>query len=384
MLQPEEMREKISSSDKANDKKAQLTLQDLQTVIEIFQGTYNFSAAHPEIKCRYINNKKSYAESGEKIAFFQKVETEMQGVINIYLETKAQTQNDLPYDKILVSENNCCKLEALLIEYFQKPHAAHNCHALVQLDGVMTNFNNMMGKWARDNTPLGRLSMLAGMNLLPLPAAEKYLLEQLNDANNPDLFIKTIANSYVESALILLKHLSPSVIFKKDPQIANNALELAIAKGRHHFDSDKRSSLTLGCIIDTMFAIIKKENLDVELFHNIEGDNIPPIALAVSHGDVKSTTYLLELGVFKPETEQDAPGEASGDIPPYEQMSAMISGYTICMIGPTKQELKSEDETCYHYDTYSLLIENEWKIRTEECKVLIDSYRHPRNSKVSP
>jgi hypothetical protein len=184
--------------------------------------------------------------------------------------------------------------------------------------------------------------------------------------------------------MILLKHLSPSIIFKKDPQLANNALELAIAKGRHHFDSDKRSSLTLGCIIDTMFAIIKKENLDVELFHNIEGNNIPPIALAVSHGDVKSTTYLLELGVIKPETEQDAPDEASGDIPPYEQMSAMISGYTICMIGPTKQELKSEDETCYHYDTYSFLIENEWKIRTEECKALIESYRHPRNSKVSP
>jgi hypothetical protein len=190
MLQPEDMRKEISASDKVNSNKHQLTLQDLQTVIEIFQGSYNFSAVHPEIKCRYINNKKSYVEGGEKIAFFQKVETEMQGVINIYLEIKAQTQNDIPYDQILVSENNCHKLEALLIEYFQKSHAVHDCHALVQLDGVITNFNNIMGKWSRDNTPLGRLSTLACTNLLPLPAAEKYLLDHLND------FIKTLISQH--------------------------------------------------------------------------------------------------------------------------------------------------------------------------------------------
>ncbi len=73
MFQPEDMRKKISGSDKVNSNKHQLTLQDLQTVLEIFQGTYNFSATHPEIKCRYINNKKSYAEGVQKIAFFQKV-----------------------------------------------------------------------------------------------------------------------------------------------------------------------------------------------------------------------------------------------------------------------------------------------------------------------
>lgn len=66
-------------------KKSRLTLQDLHTVIEIYQGTYNFSASHPEIKRNYINTK-IYAKGGEKHAFFQPAETEMDLVTKIYNE----------------------------------------------------------------------------------------------------------------------------------------------------------------------------------------------------------------------------------------------------------------------------------------------------------
>lgn len=377
MQLPGQMNQQTSTANKLSDKKHRLTLQDLQTVIEIHQGTYNFSATHPHIKRNYLNTK-IYAEGSEKHAFFQSAETEMDFVIKIYNETKSQAPNNISYVQIIVSDDNCLKLEALLIKFFQKPYAANNSLALIQLDGVMTNFNNIMGQDEENPTPFDKLLKLTIFNLLPLPAAEQYLLAQLNDVNNSDLLTDTIANSCTESALILLKHISSSAIFKEYPNIGNNALELAIAKGRQHSDSNKRSSLTLGYAIDAMFEIIKKEKLDFDLLRNIKSKYLSPLELALGHGDVESTTRILELcGIH-------AAIEGRKEKHDYEESSEMMSGYTCYKRDPFKQELESEDETHYHYDTYSFLKEKEWKIGTEQCFALIASYRSPKNPKISP
>lgn len=377
MQQPEYKHQKTSTSNKLGDKKPRLTLQDLHTVIEIHKGTYNFTATHSLIKRNYINTK-IYAEGGEKYAFFQSAEAEIDFVIKIYNETKSQTHNDMAYDQIVVSDDNCLKLEALLIKYFQKPYANVNSLALIQLDGVMNNFNNIMEKHETNPTQIDRLLRLTVYNLLPLPAAEQYLLEQLNDVNNSHLLTDAIANSCTESALILLKHISSSAIFKEYPHIENNALELAIAKGRHHSDSNKRSSLTLGYIIDEIFAIIKKEDLSYDLLRNIKNKYWSPLELALGHGDIESTTHILELCGLNAAVERQKEKNT------YQESSEMMCGYTTDKQDPYKQELESEDDTNYHYDTYSFLKEIEWKVRTEQCKALMNSYRQPRNPIIAP
>lgn len=279
----------------------------------------------------------------------------------------------MAYDQIIISDDKCLKLETILAQYFQKPCAVLNCHALVQLDGVLTNFNNIMEKDETNPTPFDRLLRLATYNLLPLPAAEQFLLKQLNEINNSDLLIDTIDNSCTESALILLKHISPNTIFKEFPRVGNNALELAIAKGRHHFDSNKRSSLTLGFVIDTIFAIIKKEDLSFDLLRNIKNTYLSPLELALGHGDIESTTHILELCGLHAAVERQKEKHS------YEETSEMMSGYTTYNRDSYKQDLESEDYTNYHFDTYSFLKENEWKNRTEQCLVLMNSYRQPRN-----
>lgn len=299
-----------STPERVSPIKHQLTLHDLQTVIEIFQGSYNFSATHPSIAHCYSHNMKSFTTNGENIGFFQDAETDIEIVFTIFRETQLQLQNDKKSDQIFVSEINTLKLEDLLSKYFKKRNSSQRCyHALVQLDGVLTNFANY--HCDRDNTDIAKLCSLGLSNLLPLPAAEKYLTAHLAAINQSDILIKAVSNSCVESALIILKHISPNSIFNKDPQLGNNALELAIAKGRHHIDSDKTSSLPLGHVIDAIFAIVKKHNLNPELLHNVDKDNFPAIALALLHGDVASINQLLELGILKPTNDLEEPDDSA-------------------------------------------------------------------------
>lgn len=328
----------------------------------------------------------SVSMSGDKLTiFYRETETEMDAINAIFQETKAQAQVGISANQVFVSVENCRKIEVLLTEYFKNPNYNQKCfYALLQLDGVLMNFANF-GRSLGGSTHISKLRMLGSLNLLPLPAAERYLVKHLSAVNESDVLIKAVANSSVESALIILKYLSPQSIFNKDPEVGNHVLELAIAKGRYHVDTSELSSLNLGYVIDAIFTLIKKAgNLNTDLLFNNEDNRLPVYALAIIHGDIKSTEQFFELDNRKHTNESEETTEDAQDkLPSYEDMSNAMCAYTTASRS-VERLLKSEDDTHYHYDTYSCFKENEWIKKIKECVALVQAHKLNRNSKLSP
>jgi hypothetical protein len=110
-------------------------------------------------------------------------------------------------------------------------------------------------------------------------------------------FIFAIANACIESSLFVLKHLKDSVdltiqeINEINP-LLNNALMLAIAKGRQHTQVGGNSRITMSPLIDDLLAhpsAARAVNLKDSL-------NMTALHLAVLQGDIESVRILIKLG----------------------------------------------------------------------------------------
>lgn len=357
-----------------SNKPRKITKEELITVLEIGRGQYDYSVCHPAIRRGYNKNMLSTDE-----AYYFQRNTLFQYTKASMLETIQQIVSQT--ESAEIDEVNTAELTDLVSSYFQAGNVSDHLRtyfAMVQLDGLLTGFTNFGRYYCDKPTPASILEFLAKLNLLPLPAAFAFFLKHLEALAHSPILIGTIANSSVESALLLLQHLPETILFVRDRRMKNSALELAVAKGRLHIESGGCSALPLGVIIDAMIASAKEKQIDFKLLFDNSEELPPAPVLAAMQGDLQTLRQLpLDL-IDKPEQKET---ELSSD-PVYHDCFMAINYYTSLGNAGIKERVVAEGDVYARYNTFSFYHEAEWTSKLAECKKLIQE--SGRAKQVSP
>jgi hypothetical protein len=378
-----------------------ITLRDLQIVLEIYHGKYSFAGVHPDIANCYMDVMKNPSDLGGFFLMFGERSVEIQLVAEICRVTQAEAAPNIAPELIVVSDENAHKLNEMLSKY-RMFGLERQGYALMQLDGVLTNFNYTN----KDSDHKDFLRFICLTNMLPLPAAMQYFLDHIDELNQSNILVATVANSAVESALILINYLSPRSLFNKDKACGNTALELAIAKGRNHIDFavKKNSSLPIGKVIDAIISIAKRDKVTASMLHDDNGKLPQPIELALIQADLETVKQLMDAGVTAYHDGRVL-GYCCGtrrlqlnETLTFKETNLFVDWYTVCgtMFGmdenrttiPVDNIIFDEersyeyDNECKHSSCYSILRRDLWEKNYKECLEALQAYRHACTSRI--
>lgn len=321
-----------------------LNVADIKLALSIYDGECKFTQAHPAIVNRYTKEMQG-----------QKAHTgPMEMLEEIIERTLLCYAEGTPDNEMLISADDCALLlENMNAGFRNSGISSAHFYPMTQLDGRMTNFATFSSVYSNEYSPDAIITKLATFNLLPLPAAFRYLKSHIHDVKDAAALLGAIANSSNESALILLTYLPHSLLNCPDLKMKNTALELAICKGRMHRETGEHSSIPIGVVIDTILEIMRK---------NPKTCHIPEMCwlAATLHGDLATLLQLTELS-FEP-----MPEAAAELIPTYDSVKEMLDGTT--SFNPSHSEIVWRDEQEHlSYQTFSIYKEPIWKEKVKSC-----------------
>ncbi len=276
------------------------------------------------------------------------------------------------------------EIRILLSEDPGYPHlyASHVSCELI-LDYCLFKGEIFQGKKARSYRA-SLLEVIMKTNLFYLVNQDAINLIEEHLRNSDDEYIEfnqmivaSTANSCVESILFILAHLNNSVDLDiRTKYCANNALMIAIAKGRYHKDTVGESNLPLASVID---ALLDHDTLERSI-NTRDRLGMTALHLAVLQGDDITANQLVNLGADL--TIRDNKGKTALDYlnVTYNEASEHLEGYVEGVKSRAeflkdKADRDNYDKMCDLIDKkiYTMPKQKKWELSRSRIRLLLTS-----------
>lgn len=219
---------------------------------------------------------------------------------------------------------------------------------------------------------LRRLMLTNRIHYGNLQMVKDFYLAPKNKALLNEALLMATANASVESVAFILEHCGTAVdlnVRSNVNGINNNALMLAIAKGRQHVDSQKGSRSRMGEVID---VYLKHPSAASEINHQ-DRFGMTALHLAVLNRDLESAKKLIALGA-DPRKEDKFGKDASHYFEfDYAECNDRLAAYTIAQDFHSYLKDKTEKATIsmetihdYFNSIHTMPKKDEWRANEEE------------------